>query len=158
MKRLLIFMCLLQFCIIEAKAQKSNKLDTIYVVCQQENLNTKYHFISSQKDSFYTIFSFKVHWKLYGYEKDTFQFEFNSKPEHYKPASNFFVKMIDTSAIKHFKNLYTLEQFTKALNEEKFLVPIFNGKVQIIMLYGASCLSKVEVYPVEVATDLSSEG
>lgn len=65
---------------------------------------------------------------------------------------------MDTNAVKRFKNLYTLEQFTMALNEEKFLVPIFNGRVQIIMLYGAACLSKVEVYPVKVSTNLASEG
>lgn len=151
-------MCLLQFCIIEIKAQKSNKLDTIYVICQQENLNTKYHFISSQKDSFNTLFSFKVDWQIHGHKRDSFVFSFNSLSEHHKPGRDFFVKIIDTSAIKQYKSLYTLEQFTKALNEEKFLIPILYGKVQILMLYGASCLNRVEVYPVKVATDLSSEG
>ncbi|WP_162795955.1 hypothetical protein [Pedobacter nanyangensis] len=157
MKNILIITFLL-FYINNVKAQKKNKLDTVYVVCQQDKLHSKYHFMSPTKDSFYTVFSFKVDWELYGYKKKTFEFEFNSKSEHYEPASNFFVKIIDTIAIRRFKNLYTLEQFTKALNEEKFLVPIFNGKVQIIMLYGASCLNKVEVYPVEVITNLSSEG
>lgn len=157
MKRLLIFTCLL-FCINILKAQMQNKLDTIYVICQQEKQISKYYFISSQKDSFSTVFSFNVNWKLHGYKKESIQFSFNSLSEHYKPGRDFFVKTMDTNAVKRFKNLYTLEQFTKALNEEKFLVPIFNGRVQIIMLYGAVCLSKVEVYPVKVSTNLASEG
>jgi len=157
MKKLLILIYLL-FCIGILKAQMQNKLDTIYVVCQQEKQISKYHFISSQKDSFNTLFSFKVDWKKHGYKKTSIEFSFNSLSEHYKPGRDFFIKTLDTNTIKHFKNLYTLEQFTKALNEQKFLLPIFYGKVQIIMLYGAACLSKVEVYPVKVATDLSNEG
>ena len=157
MKKLLILAYLL-FCQIIAKAEVQNKLDTIYVICQQEKQISKYHFISSQKDSFNTLFSFKVDWQIHGFKKETIEFSFNSLAEHYKPGRDFFVKMVDTNTIKRFKRIYTLEQFTKALNEEKFLLPIFYEKVQIIMLYGAACLDKVEVYPVKVATDLSSEG
>jgi hypothetical protein len=156
--RFFLTLFFLLFCVNSSKGQTKSSQDTIYVICQQENLNTKYHFISSQKDSFNTLFSFKVDWQIHGYKRDTFVFSFNSLSEHYKPGRDFFVKIIDTNAIKHFKNLYTLEQFTKALNEEKFLLPIFYGKVQIIMLYGAKCLNKVEVYPVKVVSDLSSEG
>ena len=57
-----------------------------------------------------------------------------------------------------YKNYFTLEQFTKALNRKDFLLPIFNKKVQVIMLYGEKCSPKVEVYPVTIGTDLSSEG
>ncbi len=157
MKFFLIFIFLL-FCINSSKAQTKSSLDTIYVICQQEKLHSKYHFMSPQKDSFYTVFSFKIHWQIHGYKKETIGFEFHSKPEHYKPSSNFFVKFIDTNVITRFKNLYTLEQFTKALNKQDFLVSVWNKKIKIIMLYGAACLDKVEVYPVEVATDLSNEG
>jgi hypothetical protein len=145
-------------CVSFRVGAQEKKVDTIYIKCPQEKLNTKYHSISPQKDSFSTVFSFNVNWKLHGYKKESIQFSFNSLSEHYKPGRDFFVKTMDTNAVKRFKNLYTLEQFTMALNEEKFLVPIFNGRVQIIMLYGAACLSKVEVYPVKVSTNLASEG
>lgn len=157
MKKILTLTCLL-FCLNVLKAQKTNNLDTIYVICKQEQQISKYHYISSQRDSFNTLFSFKVDWQVHGYKKTSIEFSFNSLSEHYKPGRDFFVKFIDTNVITRFKNLYTLEQFTKALNKEDLLVAVWNRKIKVIMLYGAACLDKVEVYPVEVATDLSSEG
>jgi hypothetical protein len=157
MKKLLSFI-LLFFFLDSAAAQQRISVDTVYVRCPQERQITKYHFISKEKNSFNTLFSFNVNWELHGYKKESIQFAFNSEAMHMKPGNDWFVKMIDTNSIKQYKNLYTLEQFTKKLSNGDFLIPIANGKVQVIMLYGASCLSKVEVYPVKVSTDLSSEG
>ena len=77
---------------------------------------------------------------------------------HMKPGTDWFVPMVDTRIIKHYKNLYKLKQFTKELEKQSFRLPIANGKVQLVMLYGAASLNKIEVYPVKISTDLSSEG
>jgi hypothetical protein len=95
---------------------------------------------------------------LYGYKKESISFLFNSKQMHMKPGTDWFVPMVDTRIIKHYKNLYTLKQFTKELEKQSFRLPIANGKVQLVMLYGAASLNKIKVYPVKISTDLSSEG
>ncbi len=140
----------------ETKAEEQTIVDTIYVRCFQENQNTKYHFLSGDRESFNTNFSFNVKWVLYGYKKESISFLFNSKQMHMKPGTDWFVPMIDTNTIKHYKNVYTLEQFTKELEKENFFLTIFYKKAQLVMLYGAASLSKVEVYPVEVSTYLAS--
>ena len=135
-------------------AQSSKKLDTIYVICYQENLINKFYSVSSSTNKLTLGFFFKVDWELHGYKKDMFFVHYTSPDNKMTWVHN----PIESHKFNLYKNVYNLEQFTKALNNNEFLIPIANGKVQIIMLYGEKCSIKFEMFPVKVGTDLYSEG
>jgi len=134
-------------------SQETKILDSIFVICYQEDLNGKFHMIRDNKSKI--DFFFNVKWKLHGGNYETIIFNFTFPIE----KNGFWAFPVKKkSELSVYKNIYTLGEFTKALSKDTFLTPVTNGKVQIIMLYGEKCSTKFEMFPVKVGTDLSSEG
>jgi len=141
---------------LSSKAFMLVQRDTIYIECLRELETDKFYYSLKSKEGLVINFLFSINWKIHGFKKNNIMFSFESRN-----LKNFeqgwFVKKIEIEKIKGFKKKYSLEEFTKALNDDEFLIPIANGKVQLIMLYGEKCSSKFEAYPVKVGSDLSSE-
>jgi NADH:ubiquinone oxidoreductase subunit len=155
MKNLIIFIL---FLLANSNASAIKKTtDTVYVQCFKEKLSSKFYHSSKSTGDLLINFSFETNWTLYGNNRTSIMFTFysNAIPNN---QYGWFAKEIDVNTIRLFKNLYSLEQFTKALVNNKFSFSIANGKVHIVMLYGEKCSTKFEMYPVKVGTDLSSEG
>ena len=156
MKTLQIFFILLLIT-LGSKAFPVAQQDTIYIQCFRELEIDKFYYNLKSEDGLVINFLFSINWEIHNFEKNNIMFSFDSRS-----LKNFeqgwFVKKIETKKIKLLKKKYTLEEFTKALNNEDFSVPIANGRVQLIMLYGEKCSARFEVYPVKVGTDLSNEG
>lgn len=151
MKKIIIIVFVLLIFSFELRAQI---VDTIYVRAYQENLSTR--FFNNHQNQLTINFIFNVEWELHGFKRSDFFFSYRSPKKEDLNVWSILIK--EEKSFMLYKNYFTLEQFTKALNRKDFLLPIFNKKVQVIMLYGEKCSSKVEVYPVTIGTDLSSEG
>ena len=95
-------------------------------------------------------------WELHGYKREEVFFYYQSQKKNGTNEWTIFIK--DEKEFLIYKNYFTLEQFTKKLKEQDFFLPIFHDKVQLILLYGSKCSSKVELYPVKIGTNIASEG
>lgn len=154
MKKRSLFTCLAILCFCTTLSAQQKLVDTIYIKTYQEDLKAR--FFVSQQNGLMINFFFKVEWKLYGFEKHDFVLSYESPKKGGVNEWSIFIQ--DERSYLKSKFVYSLKKFTKALQTEEFRIPIANGKVRVIMLYGAKCSRKVEVYPVKVGTDLSSEG
>ena len=143
----------LTFCLVD-KLQAQNKTDTVYVRVYREDLSAR--FFTNHQNQLSIGFHFKVEWELHNFKRNDIFFYYRSPKKDGINGWSIFIKDIKDYLL--FRNVFTLEEFTEALNNNEFLLPIANGKVQIIMLYGEKCSTKFEAYPVKVGTDLSSEG
>ncbi|WP_113651685.1 hypothetical protein [Pedobacter namyangjuensis] len=150
-KNLLIVLALLLLSKLNAQEQKA---DTIYIRTNIENVGSKFH--STFENQYNINFFFNVNWELHGFKRDAISFIYQSPKKSGTNEWSIFIK--DDKEFLLYRNYYTLEQFTMRLKNPEFFQLIFLNKVQIIMLYGAKCSTKVELYPVKVSTDLSSEG
>jgi len=137
----------------ELRAQEVKK-DTIYIRTNVEDISSRFH--STFENQYKINFFFNVHWELHGFKRNDISFYYESPKKNGINAWSIFIK--DNSLFLLYRNYFTLEQFTKRLKEKDFFLPIFYGKVQLIMLYGSKCSEKVEVFPVKIGTNLSSEG
>lgn len=93
-------------------------------------------------------------WELHGYKREDVSFYYQSPKKNGINEWSIFIK--DEKEFLIYKNYFTLEQFTKKLKEQDFFLPIFHDKVQLILLYGSKCSSKVELYPVKIGTNIAS--
>jgi hypothetical protein len=150
-KYLFTFLALLLF--IKLNAQEKT-LDTIYIRTNIEDVSAKFH--STFENQYKINFFFKIDWQLHGYKRDRIFFSYLSPKKIGTNEWSIFIK--DEKEFLIHKNYFTLEHFCRKLKEQNFFLAIFNGKVQIIVLYGAKCSSKVEIYPVKLGTDISNEG
>ena len=141
---------------INSYAEHKKPTDTIYVMCYQEDLTNKFYNLNQNKNQLRIQYLFDVKWELFGYKQNSF-FLFYEGPEKLV-RNEWSIPTIKSENIKQYKNLYTLEQFTKALGKQHFRLSITEGKVYLIMLYGEKCSTNFEVYPVKVGTNLSNEG
>jgi len=148
-----IFTVILIACSSNLFAQSLKKIDTIYVLCHQENLINKFYTIDSTTNNLSIGFFFKVDWEIHNSKKDMF-FVYYLSP---KGKVNWVHNSIELIKLNSYK-IYSLHQFTKALKNNDFSVPIANEKIQIMMLYGERCSTKFELYPVKVGTNLTNEG
>ncbi|RZK53509.1 MAG: hypothetical protein EOO91_17515 [Pedobacter sp.] len=152
-KRIFLIFALVLYFNIELQAQEK-KNDTIYIKTNVEDISSKFH--STFENQYKINFFFNVKWQLFGSKRNEISFYYQSPKKNGTNEWSIFIK--DTKEFLLYKNYFTLDQFTSALKNNSFLMPIANGTVQIIMLYGSKCSSKVEIYPVKVSTNLSSEG
>lgn len=137
-----------------SSAQEKINLDTIYVRAFDEAIRSKFH--STYKNQYRVGFSFRLDWSLHNIKRDAIFFIYHSPK---KEGINEWAIVRDNE--KKFlltKNYFNLKQFAEQLNNGDFFQLIFLKKVQIIMLYGSRCSNEVELYPVELGTDISSEG
>lgn len=134
-------------------AQEKN-LDTIYIRTNVEDISSK--FLSNFDNQHRVSFFFKIAWRLHGSNRDNIYFYYLSPKKSGINEWSTFIK--EEKDFINSINYYTLEQFTKKLEDQNFFVKIFNGNVQIIMLYGSKCSNKLEMYPVKLGTDISNEG
>ncbi|RZL68144.1 MAG: hypothetical protein EOO93_04115 [Pedobacter sp.] len=133
---------------------QEKKVDTIYIRTNIEDVSSKFH--STFENQYNINFFFKVKWKLHSFERDAISFFYRSPKKSGINEWSVFIK--DDKEFLLYRNYFTLEQFTKKLKEQNFFLPIFHGKVQLILLYGAKCSEKVELYPVKISTNIASEG
>ncbi len=150
-KYLFTFLSLLLFNGLNAQEKK---LDTIYIKTSIEDLSNKFH--STFENQYKINFFFNVSWELHGYKREEVFFYYQSQKKNGTNEWTIFIK--DEKEFLIYKNYFTLEQFTKKLKEQDFFLPIFHDKVQLILLYGSKCSSKVELYPVKIGTNIASEG
>jgi len=156
MKKLIILLLISLFSNFNSFAIEKKNTDTIYVLCYQENLINKFYNTNQDKNQLRISYFFDVKWKLHGYDQSVFFFSYEGPSK--QTRNEWSVPLVNSDNFKLYKNLYTLEQFTKALNSANFFRPIADRKVQIMMLYGEKCSTKFEMFPVKVGTDLSREG
>jgi hypothetical protein len=143
---------LLFFTCFNSKAQE--RRDTIYIRTYEEDLSAKFH--AADQNRYSVNFFFHTKWVLHKIERNTIFFSYQSPKS--EGRNEWSSEMSDVKAYLPLKNLFTLQDFTKKLQEPDFMKLIFQHKVQIIMLYGAKCAGKVEIYPVKLGSDISSEG
>lgn len=137
-----------------SKAQTKKQIDTIYLRAFEEDINTKFY--SAYQNQYNINFFFKVKWVLHNAKRDVISFSYHSPKK--EGINEWYIFTKDEREFLPYKNYYTLEQFTIRLKNPEFFQLIFLNKVQIVMLYGAKCSTKVELYPVKLSTDISSEG
>lgn len=150
-KYLFTFLSLLLFNGLHAQ---ENKVDTIYIRANVEDISSKFH--STFENQYSINFFFKVNWELHVFKRDVISFFYQSPKKGGTNEWSIFIK--DEKEFLLYRNYFTLEQFTKKLKEQSFFLPIFHDKVQLILLYGAKCSNKVEMYPVKISTNIASEG
>lgn len=148
-----LFTLLASLLFIKLNAQEK-KIDTIYIRTNVEDVSSKFH--STYQNQYMLGFSFNVLWELHDFKRSTIYFTYLSPKKDGINGWSIFIK--DDKEFLTYKNYYTIEQFTKKLKEQDFFLPIFHDKVQLILLYGAKCSSKVELYPVIISTNIASEG
>lgn len=133
---------------------QEKKIDTIYIRTNVEDINSKFH---STFDNQYKInFFFNVKWELHSFKRDAISFLYQSPKKNGTNEWSIFIK--DEKEFLIYRHYYTLEQFTKKLKDPNFFFPIFHEKMQLILLHGAKCASKVELYPVKISTNIANEG
>jgi|GEM_PF-2335690 len=150
---LFITFALILFTCFELYAQ-NEKLDTIYIRTNIEDISSK--FLSNFENQNRVSFFFKIEWQLHGRKRDDIYFYYLSPKKSGINEWSTFIK--DEKDFINSRKYYTLNQFTKKLENQVFFTFIFNGKAQIIILYGSKCSNKVEIYPVKLGTDISNEG
>ena len=154
MKSLILFFLFFIFSSLNTFGKK-NKTDTIYVICYQENLAHKFYNINQSRNQLRINYFFDVKWVLYEQEQTSFFFSYSGPEKQIR--NEWSIPLIDLKSMRNKKKIYTLKEFTSKLTGN-FLTSAFLGKFQIIMLYGTKNGSKFEIFPVQIGTDLSSEG
>lgn len=150
-KYLFTFLALLLFNGLNAQEKK---IDTIYIKTNVEDISSKFH--STYENQYSINFFFKIKWELHGFKRDEISFFYQSPK---KSGNNeWSISIREDKKFLIYRNYFTLEQFTKKLKEQDFILPISRGEVQLIILYGTKCSNKVELYPVKISTNLASEG
>jgi len=150
-KYLFTFLALLLFGELNAQVEK---IDTIYIKANVEDISSKFH--STFENQYKINFFFNIKWELHDFKRNEISFYYQSPKKGGTNEWSIFIK--DQKEFSFGKNYFTLEQFTKKLKEQNFFLPIFHEKVQLIILYGSNCNSKVELYPVKINTNIASEG
>jgi hypothetical protein len=152
-KYIYIAIVFLQFFFFNKIQAQEKTIDTIYIRVYREDLDTR--FFNNQNNQLSIDFHFKIDWELHNLKKEKIFFSYQSPKKEGINGWSIFIK--DVRDYLLYKNFFTLQQFTKALKSNDFSIPIQNGKVQIMMLYGEKCSTKFEVYPVKVGTNLSRD-
>lgn len=150
-KYLYTFLGLLLFNGLNAQEKK---IDTIYIRTNIEDISSRFH--STYENQYKINFFFNVNWELHGFKRNEISFYYQSPKKSGTNEWSIFIR--DEKEFLLYKNYFSLEQFTNKLKEQNFFLPIFHDKVQLIILYGAKCSNKVELYPVKISTNIASEG
>ncbi len=150
-KYLFTFLALLLLAKLNAQEKKT---DTIYIRTNIEDIRSKFH--STFENQYNINFFFKVKWQLHDIKRDAISFFYQSPKKG--GTNEWSIPIKDDREFLIYRNYFTLGQFTKKLKDQDFFLPIFHEKVQLILLYGAKCSEKVELYPVKISTYIASEG
>ncbi len=142
----------LNFFLSAANAQEQTIIDTIYIRTNVEDLSAKFH--STYQNQYKIGFFSKCYGNFMAIKEKMCLSIINHQKKNGINEWSIFIK--DEKEFLIYKNYFTLEQFTKKLKEQDFFLPIFHDKVQLILLYGSKCSSKVELYPVKIGTNIAS--
>jgi hypothetical protein len=142
--------------ILAISSLSQTKTDTIYIIGPQELLSSKFMSVNPDNNKVRIAFFFDVNWMMHGNRQSSVFLVYRSSQK--AGQWEWVIPVVNLERFKSSAKVYTLEEFTAKLADKPFLMDMYHRKSQIMLLYGPKNGKKFELYPVDIGTDLSSEG